>query len=343
MTRRVLIFWEGFPVCGLLISELMRQSDLEVELYVTRPNVPFENFFTNYDINPKIIADGEIIDLDPADFDLIVMTGWNHKNWLKFAKLARMKNVKTCVVVDNNLRLSVRQIVGSLYYRLFLRRYFTFAYCPGYLSKRLMLFLGMDINKVVNGNYGAHSTIYNCSSEVKKTNEFVVVGQLIKRKGIVELLEAYEHYLNSGGSWRLRLIGSGDLREYVRAFSDKFDSIIFEDFLQPQQVADRLKSAKVLILASRVEHWGTIVCEAAACGASLLLSSNVGSVPDMLLPGVNGMTFKSRDAKDLCLAMQKLSAQSEKWFMTASHVSRHIAATRTEYTYESAIRFMLDD
>ena len=177
----------------------------------------------------------------------------------------------------------------------------------------------------------------------KKNNEFVVVGQLIQRKGIVEVLEAYEHYLISGGSWKLRIIGSGDLSEHVREFSNKFDSIIFEDFLQPHQVAERLKSAKVLILASRLEHWGTIVCEAAACGASLLLSSNVGSIPDMLLPGVNGMTFKSGDAKDLCLAMQKMSAQSEKWFMTASHVSQHIAATRTEYSYENAIRFMLDD
>lgn len=168
MTRKVLIFWEGFPVCGLLISELTRQPDLEVELYVTRPNVPFKNFFTNYDINPKIIAEDEIIDLDPADFDLIVITGWSHKNWMKFAKLARIKNVKTCVVVDNNLRFSIRQIVGSLYYRLFLRRHFTFAYCPGFLSKRLMFFLGMDISKVVNGNYGAHSTIYNFSCSKKK-------------------------------------------------------------------------------------------------------------------------------------------------------------------------------
>jgi glycosyltransferase involved in cell wall biosynthesis len=156
-------------------------------------------------------------------------------------------------------------------------------------------------------------------------------------------LAAYEEYRNLGGKWELRLIGSGDLREKVQEFKMRCEGFIFEDFLQPTEVAARLKVAKVLILPSRLEHWGTIVCEAAACGTGLLLSDKVGSVPDMLLPGVNGLTFRSGDYKSLRIAMQKISAQSEDWFAMASQISQRIASTRTEDTYANAIRFMLDD
>lgn len=343
MKRRILIFWEGFPVCGLLVSELSKQPDLQIDLYVSSPSVPFDNFFADYGLTPTIISEHAKIELDPTIFDLIVITGWSNKNWLTFAKEARAKNVKTCVVVDNNLRFSPRQILGALYFRLFLRRHFNFAFCPGFLSRKLMLFFGMDSDKVINGNYGAHTAIYNHDPAKTKENEFVVVGQLIQRKGILELLSAYEDFVSCGGDWKLRIIGSGDLREHVQQISNKSDKIIFEDFLQPKDVAERLKSAKVLILPSRLEHWGTVVCEAAACGASLLLSSNVGSVPDLLLPGVNGTTFRSGDANDLCLAMHKISRQSEDWFITASLISRKLASTRTEQTYLNAIRFMLDD
>jgi hypothetical protein len=128
MTRKVLIFWEGFPVCGLLVSELLTKTGLEIDLYSTRPSVPFSNFFTEYGICPKVIAENEVIDLDPTQFDLIVITGWSNKNWLSFAKIARKSGVKTCVVVDNNLRFSLRQIFGAIYFRLFLRKYFTFSY-----------------------------------------------------------------------------------------------------------------------------------------------------------------------------------------------------------------------
>jgi glycosyltransferase involved in cell wall biosynthesis len=343
MTRKVLIFWEGFPVCGLLVSELLTKTGLEIDLYSTRPSVPFSNFFTEYGICPKVIAENEVIDLDPTQFDLIVITGWSNKNWLSFAKIARKSGVKTCVVVDNNLRFSLRQIFGAIYFRLFLRKYFTFSYCPGYLSKMLMTIFGMPRSNIIIGNYGAHSSVFNYDPVQKKREEFIVVGQLIERKGISELLAAYEEYRNLGGKWELRLIGSGDLREKVQEFKMRCEGFIFEDFLQPTEVAARLKVAKVLILPSRLEHWGTIVCEAAACGTGLLLSDKVGSVPDMLLPGVNGLTFRSGDYKSLRIAMQKISAQSEDWFAMASQISQRIASTRTEDTYANAIRFMLDD
>ncbi|MDB4052634.1 glycosyltransferase family 4 protein [Octadecabacter sp.] len=343
MTRKVLIFWEGFPVCGLLVSELMKNPGLEIDLYATRPSVPFANFFTEYGISPKVIADDEVIDLDPKQFDLIVITGWSNKNWLLFAKLARKAGVKTCVVVDNNLRFSLRQLFGAIYFRIFLRRHFTFAYCPGYLSKLLMIFFGMPRSNIIIGNYGAHSSLYDYDLRIKRREEFIVVGQLIERKGILELLMAYEEYRSLGGMWELRIIGSGHLREMVQDFGTKCEGVIFEDFLQPTEVAARLKLAKVLILPSRLEHWGTIVCEAAACGTGLILSDKVGSLPDLLLPGVNGVPFRGGDYKSLCIAMRKISAQSNDWFTVASQVSHRIASTRNENTYANAIRFMLDD
>ena len=341
--RKVLIFWEGFPVCGLLVSEISKCKDIELHLYATKPNVPFDDMSEQYNITVNEVIEQQALDIDPSVFDLIIITGWRHKNWLRLIKKAKVHQVSTCVVVDNNFRGSIKQILGAIYYRFFLKRYFDFAFCPGQEAKKLMRFLGVSENKIIIGNYGAHTNIYNNKYHNEKRNEFIFVGQLIERKGLLELLDAFHRFSDLDKNWCLRIIGNGELSDKVAQSINASPQIIFENFLQPDDVSIRLRDAKVFILPSRMEHWGTVVCEAAASGCALILSTSVGSLQDLLLNGVNGTVFESHDADDLLSSMVKLASQDTKWYKNAEFISSSLALARTEHSYYNAVRYMLNE
>ena len=339
----MLIFWEGFPVCGLLVSEIAKCNDIELHLYATKPSVPFIDISEQYNITVHEVMEQQSLKIDPSAFDLIIITGWRHNNWLQVVKRAKLQNVKTCIVVDNNFRGTTKQILGAIYYRIFLKRYFDFAFCPGIEAKKLMRFLGVSEKKIIIGNYGAHTNIYHNEYNNKKENEFIFVGQLIERKGLIDVLEAFQRFSSIHNNWNLRIIGSGHLSEKVIHSMNSNPQIIFENFLQPAEVSARLRGAKVFILPSRLEHWGTVVCEAAASGCALILSTNVGSLPDLLLNGVNGTVFKSHDVEDLLSSMLRMVSQDNKWYQNAEFVSSSLALARSEHSYYNAVRYMLNE
>ena len=339
---RVLIYWEGFPVCGLLTSELFKNPCFDVDLYVTNPSVPFGRFFENFGVIPKTDIPSNPENLNLEKYDLVLITGWNSPFWLKVCSLAKTKyNILTCLVSDNNWTGSIRQVLGLLYFRWSLRKYFDFAFCPGASAGKFLRYLGMPAEKILLGNYGAFSEIYFPPPlALKRENKFIFVGQFIERKGISCLVNAFLKYRLSGGSWNLELIGSGDLSGLVD-FSQKGLGITVSSFLQPVEVAEKLRSTKVLILPSLSEHWGTVVCEAAACGCSLLLSSAVGSIDDMLMPGVNGMVFKTNDVTSLSKQMMAMQNLTESWHEQASKTSISLASCRNEHSYQNSIRYMI--
>jgi glycosyltransferase involved in cell wall biosynthesis len=338
-----LIYWEGFPACGLIIKEVVDEFE-NIIILATRPKVPFKNL--------EAILGKEIIWLDDnfssksliknySDRNFFIHTGWNNKNILKYAKFLKNKNqAKIVVAVDNNLRYTLRQIFGAIYFRVFLNKLFDGALVSGKMAKKLMIFLGMNSKKIKIGLYGAYEGIYNCEKNiVNRKNEFLYVGQFTKRKSIDLILKSYLNYRNNGGTWDLRLIGSGDLN--VHNYSNR--GIIIEDFLQPEEVSKKMNDAKVLLLVSKIEHWGTVACEAAACGMHLLLTKNIGSKKDLLLPGINGYHVDKHNIKHLTEGFFYFQKLSEKQLIYGSKVSRSIANFYNSKSYYVTFNNLLNN
>jgi hypothetical protein len=130
--KHVVVFWEGLPSCGLLLKSLLEDSDIRLTLYATRPAVPFKDIDrllgtkVNYVDRPEDIVFSEIFDID-----LFIFTGWNNKFLLSLSQKLKCKGVKTALVSDNNLTYSLRQLIGSFYFRIFVKPKINFAFVPG--------------------------------------------------------------------------------------------------------------------------------------------------------------------------------------------------------------------
>jgi glycosyltransferase involved in cell wall biosynthesis len=320
-----IIFWYGFPVCALLLKKVVAELGNNIIICGTKTETVYQNLekMLEHNIiwfnNPNDIWERRN---EFSDRNLIMHSGWSFPGWLKYDRLMRSQNkAKIVVMADNRYKGNLRQKLGSIWFRLVLKKYFDAVLVPGIEGKKLMRFLGMNESKIFTGLYGAYEGIYKETNPIEKRNkEFLFVGQIIKRKAVDVLIKAFNQYKQKGGTWNLRIIGNGPLENICYG-----EGIIYEKFLQPHIIAQRMNNARVLILPSRDDNWGTVVCEAAACGMHLITSKNVGASADIVKNDVNGIIIEKINENDIQKAFFVYERLPEIKLKEGSKISKVIA------------------
>jgi len=340
---RPIIFWDGFPVCALLIKKVAEEFGDDLVIMATSPAVPFQGLEET--LGHKIIWLKDPNEIwkrreEFSDRNFIIHSAWTYRGWLKYSKMMRDKNnAKVVVAVDNRYRGDFRQYVGALWFRLFLKKYFDAVLVPGKSGIKLMKFLGMETSSIYTGLYGAYEGIFKEIMPIEKRNkEFLFVGQLITRKSVDILMEAFQKYRQEGGTWNLRIVGSGPLESMCQG-----EGIILEGFAQPEENAVKMNTARVLVLPSRDDNWGTVVCEAAACGMHIIASRFAGASEDIIQEGVNGVVLPRVEAsllKDAFFYYQNLEEAS---LLEGSRVSKEIASNYNSSSYLEAFTKMANN
>jgi glycosyltransferase involved in cell wall biosynthesis len=133
---------------------------------------------------------------------------------------------------------------------------------------------------------------------------FLYVGQLIERKGIKLLLEAFGH-LDEG---ELRLAGTGRLQEYVAEAARTDPRIVPLGHLTWDELEAEYDATDAVVLPSLYEVWGLVINEAFARGLPVIVSDQVGAVDDLVVPSVNGIVFESGSVSSLTRALRDVAA-----------------------------------
>ena len=97
----------------------------------------------------------------------------------------------------------------------------------------------------------------------------VFVGQLAKRKGLVELLEAWPGVRRDYPDAELLVVGSGSLETEIRKAAARLDSGI-RYLGERQDVSDLFRCADIAVLPSKNESLGCSFVEALASGTPLI-------------------------------------------------------------------------
>lgn len=287
------MLWQSIPICGLVTLNALSKNP-NFYLISTADTPLNKNELSYFGSKIQLVKDFSEIDIDYliSKFDYFILPGWSNYAVLRIAIQAKKKDKIIIISSDNNKKNNIKQFLGAIYFRLMLRKYYDFAFVPGKSGRQLMHMFGFRHNEIIENLYGAYEGIFKYQVPYKKrANEFIFVGQLIKRKSFDVLIEAYSMYLIKGGTWTLRIIGSGELENIIPNHA----MIKYEGRKDSKDVAKYMNNAKAFVLLSREEHWGTVVCEAAACGLPLILNHMVGSKDDLLI----GNGFEIDNLKDL--------------------------------------------
>jgi glycosyltransferase involved in cell wall biosynthesis len=167
---------------------------------------------------------------------------------------------------------------------------------------------------------------------------FLYVGQLIHRKGVDILLEAFKQVL-AIDSATLVIVGDGPEKNNLSHFARTQigDEVSFVGYVDWAELHHYYGTCDVFCFPSRHDGWGLAVYEAMASGMPVVATEAVGAVHDLVENGANGFIVPAEDPESLAEAMLEFVLHPEKI------VPRGMAARleMRDYTLEAGTRRFL--
>jgi glycosyltransferase involved in cell wall biosynthesis len=159
---------------------------------------------------------------------------------------------------------------------------------------------------------------------------WLAAGRLDPAKDYPNLLAAMALLTTTSPNARLAIAGGGPLHSMLRTRASAFGLDRIVSFLGVRQdVPSCMAAADATVLSSAWEGLPLVVIESLAVGTPVV-STDVGSVRDVVHDGESGFVVPSRDPKALAAAMSRLMARSgaqreEMGAAGRAHVERHFA------------------
>lgn len=130
----------------------------------------------------------------------------------------------------------------------------------------------------------------------QERNGVLFVGRLEEGKGIRVLMDAWRRMREP---LPLKIIGSGDLLDEVRAFASVVPNVELLGHVSRDRVIDELHAARMMIAPMLwFENFPLSVCEAMAAGCAVVAADSA-NLRAILLDGEAGVLFKHGDPVDL--------------------------------------------
>jgi glycosyltransferase involved in cell wall biosynthesis len=126
------------------------------------------------------------------------------------------------------------------------------------------------------------------------------IGQIQHRKGILDLIDAWEKAALPDAELWLAGIVHRDVAAAVQRFAKRPDVKLL-GFVDP---AKTLRDAHVMVFPSLEDGWALVVTEAMACGRPVIVSDHCGVV-DIVRDGKDGFVVKAGDVDAIVRALRK--------------------------------------
>jgi glycosyltransferase involved in cell wall biosynthesis len=145
--------------------------------------------------------------------------------------------------------------------------------------------------------------------ELENEVTFLFCGQMIRRKGIDLLLNAFAKLERC----RLLLVGrEAELPHLLESLQpDLRARIEYLGFQPPEDLPLTFSKADVFVLPSRYDGWGVVINQAAGAGLPVICSDQVGAGYDLVENDVNGKIFRAGDEDGLASALRHFAEHPE--------------------------------
>lgn len=121
---------------------------------------------------------------------------------------------------------------------------------------------------------------------------YIFVGQLVERKGVTQMLEAWNNHQQSFPEDNLLMLGKGvlydELSQYVSA--NKLNVNLLGQ-VPYDEIAPYYAISDVMVMPTLEDNWSLVVPEGMACGLPILCSIYNGGYPELVKAGENGFIF----------------------------------------------------
>lgn len=341
---RVVISWNELPkYAAYPISEVIKKNP-KIEIVSIKSKLPIKNL--EKILNKKIYwvknYNLKWSDLGLKIPDIYFQAGWYKKSFSSLGQEVKNNGGKIVLLSDNSYKNNLRQKIGSIIYKIKYLNYFDATWVPGYLGAKLMKFFGVSKQSIFQGLYCSNQKIFKKGKTISKRQKtFLFVGQLIKGKGLIELLNSFQIFLNTNKDWKLIIVGKGPLRKII----PKHKNIKYLGFKTPEEISTLMQKSRFLVLPTHLDQWPLVVNEATLCGCGLLITDAVGNIPEFS-NSKNSIISKISSKKSLLASLEKASKLSdsklEKMYKESLRLSSKYVISNWVKNYQNIIDYLKD-
>lgn len=260
--------------------------------------------------------------------DVIITDAFNHWTipvfWIRICK-----GIKHVMCYERTKHTERNAPLLKIFFRKLTFRWIDHMVCNGSLCAEYVEWLGYPQSKLSRGNMaadyeGLQSAVRRFNfSEVDTKKErigakgpiFLYVGQLIPRKGILQLLNAWMSFTHdSNPVATLILVGSGNHEHEVKRFisGNKVDNVVLTGPIDYDEISEYYAIADVFIIATLEDNWSLVVPEAMSVGLPIICSKYNGCWPE-LVKAENGWVFDPLDRENFISTLKSAWNNREMW------------------------------
>lgn len=280
--------------------------------------------------------------------DAICMCGYHYLASIETLIYAKLRKIKIVLWAGSHLLSGfVKNPLTDFYKKTIIPRFDSYI-TYGTAAKEQIIDYGARPQKIVGGcnTVDVEWFMSKCNeiqdneiSQIKKKylpQNILYVGEFIERKGVINLIAAFEKLgMDNVG---LILIGKGKEKDkylkYIREHNVK--NVFFGGFVQKEDIVKYYKLADVFVLPSFNEVWGLVVNEAMACGLAVISSTRAGVTRDLVKDGKNGFSFNPNYIDELAEKLKTILGNNELRNKMGAK-SREIIKDKTPRNYAESI------
>lgn len=169
--------------------------------------------------------------------------------------------------------------------------------------------LGIRQQKIRTGYSVVDNVHFSKSSDstLQRNRILLCIARFVPEKQVDMLIRSFLASSLPRSGWTLKLVGGGPMGDALREMATG-QPIIIKDWEPYSRLPYLYHESQVFILPSSFEPWGLVINEAMAASLPVLISSEVGCLPDLVKPGVNGYVFPSGDETALVSLLNKIDS-----------------------------------
>lgn len=235
-----------------------------------------------------------------SKYDLIIMNGYHTFTEMAGIDYLKKHNIKYAFYINGGIiktkeskfkkNLKTHYIKGADLY-----------FSPDLNSNKYLEYYGADSSKIRIYPYSTifeneiipkpltqeEKNILRDKYDVKGEKVFVSVGQFIKRKNYLTLLNLWK---NVPSTYSLILIGGGELKEEYQKFikENKLNNVTLIDFKPKNIIYEYLKLSDAFVFLSLEDIYGHVINEAMSQGIPVISSNRVNAATNLIKDGYNG-------------------------------------------------------
>lgn len=193
-------------------------------------------------------------------------------------------------------------------YRRFIGLFVDGYIANGQLTKEYLISQGVKPERIFTGGMCADSAnLREMSGKMSQSDKdlfkksinisdirglrYIYVGQLIQRKGVNLLIDAWRKHLAEFPNDQLLIVGGGEFIEKYRDAASFTDTIVFTGGVDYSQIYKYYAISDVFVIPTLEDNWSLVVPEAMACSLPVACSIYNGCHPELVLKNYNGVTF----------------------------------------------------